>query len=191
MTAAVATVIPLDLPTQGRFSLVDYTFSDSYATGGEVVTAAQLGVKEIVAVIPTSPTTSGYVAKFTAGGALKVFRPPATVKPTVIRTYGVAGGAAGDHTATGALATDTLLSVLYIATTAGAVTSVSEKKADTGSALGTDKWSNPGGTDTSAGFLWIVTSRAADYGVAQSPVEVANAVSLVGETVRLLVLGAY
>lgn len=75
MAAAVVTNTVLDLPTQGRWSLVAYTPSTSYATGGEVITPAQLGVKQVFAIIPLGNLLDGTIVTVVGSSKLKLVVP--------------------------------------------------------------------------------------------------------------------
>ena len=187
MTAAVITRNPISYPGQAQLALVEYTFSSSYATGGEVVTNEALGFSGLSTVIPQGVSTSGYQVKWTGTG-LQVFKGQGG--PSALHVYGATGATAGAHTLApaGSVATDELLAVVYQPLTAsGAITGAPVTlTSDTGSVLGTGTWANSGGTNTSGGVLTVITARPSDYGAG---VEVANGTTLVGETIQLLVIG--
>jgi hypothetical protein len=189
MTAAAIVKNPVNYPGQAQLSLVAYTFSSSYATGGEVVTNTQLGFSGLSTVIPLGPSTNGYTVKWTGSG-LKVTAPGAvTANAVPLRVFPFAGGAAGAHTATGVAATDVIVSVLYFATSTGAVTAVTEDKANDW-VLSANTATNTGGTNTTSGFVVLIVQRPSD--ITSTPAkatEVVSTTDLSGETVQLLVIG--
>lgn len=74
MAAATVVNTKLDLPTQGRFSIAKYTWSTSYATGGELLTPSQFGVQSVTAIIPLGNNSDGRdVSMSTTANALQIF----------------------------------------------------------------------------------------------------------------------
>jgi len=163
---------PVDVPGGLRLVRTDVTFDSSYLTGGELLVPKDLGLSQVIAAIPVGFTNSGRQVVFT-GTTLKVLNPGAQIKQTAI-----AGAAAGNHTVTGILTTDTLVSVIHLDST----TKLLADKTSEYTITAGDTINNTAGTSSASNTVLVTYSRGIDN-------EVASTTDLSAETVSLLVFG--
>ena len=137
--------------------------SSSYATGGEAVTAAGLGIQHIdkMFLTPQGVANAGsqYQAEWDAAAGKVVVR--TTGLPTLRRGH-VAGGAAGNITCTGIQTTDVLFQVLGVCGGAiGTTTAVADQTGEF-TISATNTINNTSGTATVNGELLIAYYRPSD-----------------------------
>jgi hypothetical protein len=131
------------------------TFDSSYPTGGEAITAANVGLP-FIHKLELQARTGGYVAQYDrANKKVKVFRAPGGAG---LKAFAAVGAAAGNVTATGVLATDTIVAVLTVdtgaASGAGMTTLTSEFAVCAADTIG-----NAAGTSTANKNLIVIVAR--------------------------------
>lgn len=137
--------------------------SSSYATGGEAVTAAGLGIQHIdkMFLTPQGVASAGsqYQAEWDAAAGKVVAR---TTGLPVLRRGSVAGAAAGNVTCTGIAVGDVLFQVLGVCGGAiGTTTAVADLTSQF-AVCGANTIGNAAGTATVNGELLIAYYRASD-----------------------------
>lgn len=150
----------VDSPGGVRVARSVVTFDNSYPTGGEAFVASDLGLQHVDFCV-CIPRASGHVVQFDkANGKLVVYRSG----NANIKTFVVAGAAAGNVTVTGIATTDVLKSVIRLDRDATAANVNLSDLTSEFAICAADTIGNAAGTNTTGDALLVVVARPSTNG---------------------------
>lgn len=134
------------------------TFDSSYPTGGEAITAANVGLP-FIHKLDLQSRNAGYVPQYDRANKKVVLYRSASPGAS-LKMFRSAGAAAGNVTATGVLATDTIVAVLSLLTGAASASGLVDRTSEF-AVCAADTIGNAGGTSTASSDLLVVVARPA------------------------------